>query len=144
MGPDPHHVLTGQKQPGGFFDKVASRDDWPCYSSGLSFLRRRDDGLPSGINLPTFLREGPLTWPGQHAGFLGQNFDPWQITGDPNKPDFRVDALTMAQGMDVVHLGKRQALLEEIKGTADTAKTEHYVRVYINTLRKKLVQHGLL
>ena len=22
-----HHVLTGEKQPGGFFDKVASRDD---------------------------------------------------------------------------------------------------------------------
>ena len=77
-------------------------------------MRRRDDGLPSGINLPTFLREGPLTWPGQHAGFLGQNFDPWQITGDPNSPDFRVDALTIAQGMDVVHLGKRQQLLEEI------------------------------
>ena len=109
-----HHVLTGQKQPGGFFDKIASRDDWPCYSSALSFLRRRDDGLPSGVNLPTFLREGPLVWPGQHAGFLGQNFDPWQITGDPNKPDFRVDALTMAQGMDVNHLGQRQMLLEEI------------------------------
>jgi two-component system KDP operon response regulator KdpE len=30
------------------------------------------------------------------------------------------------------------ALLEEIKGTTDGAKTEHYVRVYINTLRKKL------
>lgn len=109
-----HHVLTGQKQPGGFFDKVASRDDWPCYSSGLSYLRPRNDGLPSGINLPTFLREGPLTWPGQHAGFLGPNFDPWQITGDPNKPDFRVDALTMAAGMDIEHLGKRQELLAEI------------------------------
>jgi Protein of unknown function (DUF1501) len=109
-----HHVLTGQKQPGGFFDKIASRDDWPCYSSALSFLRRRDDGLPSGVNLPTFLREGPLVWPGQHAGFLGQNFDPWQITGDPNKSDFRVDALTMAQGMDVNHLGQRRMLLEEI------------------------------
>jgi len=30
------------------------------------------------------------------------------------------------------------ALLEEIKGAADAPKTEHYVRVYINTLRKKL------
>jgi hypothetical protein len=109
-----HHGLTGQKQPGGLFDKIASRDDWPCYSSALSFLRRRDDGLPSGVNLPTFLREGPLVWPGQHAGFLGQNFDPWQITGDPNKSDFRVDALTMAQGMDVNHLGQRRMLLDEI------------------------------
>lgn len=109
-----HHVLTGEKQPGGFFDKVASRDDWPCYSSALAYLRRRNDGLPSGVNLPTFLREGPLTWPGQHAGFLGPNFDPWQITGDPNHKDFRVDALTLANGMDVVHLGRRQALLDEI------------------------------
>jgi hypothetical protein len=24
-----HHVLTGHQQPGAFFDKVASRDDWP-------------------------------------------------------------------------------------------------------------------
>ena len=109
-----HHVLTGEKQPGGFFDKVASRDDWPCYSSALAYLRKRDDGLPSGVNLPTFLREGPLTWPGQHAGFLGPNYDPWQITGDPNKSDFRVDALTLASGMDVVHMGRRQALLEEV------------------------------
>ena len=65
-------------------------------------------------NLPTFLREGPLTWPGQHAGFLGANYDPWQITGDPNKPDFRVDALTLAAGIDVVHLGRRQMLLQEV------------------------------
>ena len=119
-----HHVLTGTKQPGGFFDKIASRDDWPCYSSALSFLRRRNDGLPTGVNLPTFLREGPLVWPGQHAGFLGQNFDPWQITGDPNLPDFRVDALTMAQGMDVVHLGRRQLLLEEIN-----RKQSHFAEV---------------
>jgi uncharacterized protein DUF1501 len=109
-----HHVLTGEKQPGGFFDKVASRDDWPSYSAALSFLRPRNDGLPSGVNLPTFLREGPLTWPGQHAGFLGPNYDPWQITGDPNKPDFRVDALTLAPGIDVTQLGRRQLLLEQI------------------------------
>lgn len=109
-----HHVLTGEKQPGGFFDKVASRDDWPCYSSALAFLRKREDGLPSGVNLPTFLREGPLTWPGQHAGFLGPNYDPWQITGDPNKSDFKVESLTLAAGIDAVHLGRRQLLLEEI------------------------------
>lgn len=109
-----HHVLTGEKQPGGFFDKVASRDDWPCYSSALAFLRPRNDGLPCGVNLPTFLREGPLTWPGQHAGFLGANFDPWQITGDPNHRDFRVDALTLAPGIDISRLDRRQSLLQEV------------------------------
>src|SRR5438132_1202844 len=59
-----HHLLTGYPQPGAFFDKVASHDDWPCYSSTLAYLRPRQDGLPTGINLPNFLIEGPLTWPG--------------------------------------------------------------------------------
>lgn len=109
-----HHVLTGEKQPGGFFDKVASRDDWPAYSSGLAFLKPREDGLPSGVNLPTFLQSAPLTWPGQHAGFLGPNYDPWQITGDPNKKNFRVDAMTLIDGLDVSRLDRRQELLREI------------------------------
>ncbi len=109
-----HHVLTGTVQPGAFFDKVASRDDWPCYSSGCAYVRPRTDGLPTGINLPTFLMEGPLTWPGQHAGFLGPKYDPWQITGDPNAKDFRVEALSLAQGLDVQRLDQRKGLLESL------------------------------
>ncbi len=109
-----HHVLTGHPQPGAFFDKVASRDDWPAYSCGLNYLRPRTDGMPSGVNVPTFLVEGPLTWPGQHAGFLGPRYDPWQITRDPNSPDFRVENLRPAAGLEVTRLGDRQALLEEV------------------------------
>jgi hypothetical protein len=109
-----HHVLTGHPQPGAFFDKVASRDDWPAYSSALNYLRPRPDGLPSGVNLPTFLMEGPLTWPGQHGGFLGPRHDPWQITRDPNRPDFQVDSLRLAPGMEINRLDDRRALLEEV------------------------------
>ena len=109
-----HHVLTGAAQPGGFFDKVASRDDWPCYAGAYAYLRPREDGLPAGVNLPTFLKEGPLTWPGQHAGLLGQNYDPWQITGDPQSPEFRVDSLTLAPGIDVSRLAGRRELLGEL------------------------------
>jgi hypothetical protein len=122
-----HHVLTGTVQPGAFFDKVASRDDWPCYSSALAYLKPRRDGIPSGVNLPTFLLQGPLTWPGQHAGFLGPKYDPWQITGDPQKKDFRVDNLTLAPGIDVPRLEKRQSLLGELNRQqqllADLAET---------------------
>jgi Protein of unknown function (DUF1501) len=109
-----HHVLTGHPMPGAFFDKVASRDDWPCYSSGRAYLRPRNDGIPGGINLPTFLMEGPLTWPGQHAGFLGPKYDPWQISRDPNKSDFRVDSLQLAPGIEVGRLGDRRTLLDEV------------------------------
>jgi uncharacterized protein (DUF1501 family) len=107
-----HHVLTGAQQPGAFFDKVASRDDWPCYSGALDYLHPRRDGVPSGVNLPTFLMEGPLTWPGQHAGFLGPKHDPWQITRDPNAANFRVDGLRLAPGLEVTRLGGRRALLD--------------------------------
>ena len=111
-----HHVLTGHPQPGAFFDKVASRDDWPSYSSALDYLRPRRDGVPSGVNLPTFLMEGPLTWPGQHAGFLGPRHDPWQITQDPDRPDFRIDNLRLAPGLEVDRLSDRRALLEQVDG----------------------------
>ena len=80
----------------------------------MDYLRPRTDGLPSGINLPTFLREGPLTWPGQHSGFLGPRFDPWQITRDPNLADFGLDSLAPAPGIDVNRLHDRQALLAEV------------------------------
>jgi hypothetical protein len=109
-----HHVLTGHPQPGAFFDKVASRDDWPSYSSALDYLRPRRDGIPSGVNLPTFLMEGPLTWPGQHAGFLGPRHDPWQISRDPNARDFAVTNLSRAPGIEVERLSDRKTLLAQI------------------------------
>ncbi len=109
-----HHVLTGHQQPGAFFDKVASRDDWPSYASTLDHVRPRTDGLPTGVNLPTYLMEGPLTWPGQHAGFLGPRHDPWQITRDPGAADFGMDSLRPAAGIDVTRLADRRALLQEV------------------------------
>ncbi len=109
-----HHMMTGHPQPGAFFDKVASRDDWPCFAGGLDYLRPRNDGIPSGVNLPTYFMEGALTWPGQHAGILGPRHDPWQITRDPNRPDFRVDSLQLAQGLEVERLNDRRALVAQV------------------------------
>jgi hypothetical protein len=109
-----HHLLTGHQMPGAFFDKVASRDDWPSYSSAKAYLHPRTDGIPTGVNLPTFLMEGPLTWPGQHAGFLGPKFDPWQLSRDPNAADFHMENLTLAPGLEVNRLADRRRLLDEI------------------------------
>lgn len=114
-----HYVLTGELQPGGFFDKVASRDDWPSYAAGCAYLRPRNDGIPSGVNLPTYLWSGALTWPGQHAGLIGPKYDPWQITGDPNKDDFRVDNLTLAAGLDVQRLDYRRSLVNDFNRQRD-------------------------
>lgn len=123
-----HHVLTGQMQPGAFFDKIASRDDYPNYAAGRAYFRGAPEGTPVGVNLPTYLMEGPLLWPGQYAGFLGPKFDPMQITNDPNRPDFKVDNLRPAPGIEVGQMRDRMALLNAVndqqKWLADAAETK--------------------
>ena len=94
-----HEILTGHSQPGAFFDKIASRDDYPCYAAAIDAIRPRGDGVPSGVMLPTFLMEGPLVWPGQHAGFLGPKHDPWQVRQDPNRPGFGFEGLALPDGL---------------------------------------------
>jgi hypothetical protein len=119
-----HHVLTGAPQPGAFFDKIASRTDWPCYASTLDYVRPRNDGVPSGVHLPTYLMEGPLTWPGQYAGLLGAKHDPWQITKDPNLSSFRVESLRLSNGLDLHRLSQRRSLLAQVNRQQERLSTE--------------------
>ena len=116
-----HELLTGHSQPGAFFDKIASRDDYPCYAAGLDYVRPRNDGIPSGVMLPTFLMEGPLVWPGQHAGFLGPKHDPWQIRQDPNRPGFRVDSLSLPVGFSVERLEQTAGAARPDRAPSSTA-----------------------
>ncbi len=117
-----HRVLTGQvSNPRGAsdLDRVASRDDFPCYAAVSTSVRGRTDGIPSGVALPLRLVEGPLTWPGQDAGFLGPRHDPWQLRLDPNKPDSRDDSLSLPAGLglDADRLHRRRHLLGQIAET---------------------------
>jgi hypothetical protein len=112
-----HRVLTGQaSNPRGAsdLDRVATRDDFPCYAAVLDRLRRRSDGVPSGVALPTRLVEGPLTWPGQDAGFLGPRHDPWQLRLDPTRPEARDDSLALPAGLDPQRLHRRRHLLRQV------------------------------
>jgi hypothetical protein len=118
-----HWVLTGQPQPGAFFDKIASRDDYPCYASALDYVRP-SRGVPTGVTLPTHLIEGPLTWPGQTAGFLGPKFDPWQIKQDPNRPGFRVADLTLPEGFTIDRLRSRLDLLGVLSRDRDALDSQ--------------------
>jgi hypothetical protein len=112
-----HRVLTGQaSNPRGAndLDRVASRDDFPCYAAVLDSLRRRRDGIPNGVALPLRLVEGPLTWPGQDAGFLGPRHDPWQLRLDPNRPDAHDDSLALPAGLEPARLHRRRHLLGQV------------------------------
>lgn len=113
-----HVALTGRPTPvprgGSDLDRVESRYDFPNFAAALDYVRPRNDGIPSGVSLPNYYIEGPLTWPGQHAGFLGPKHDPWQINHDPNDANFRIDSLSLQPGLTSPRLVSRRELLDTI------------------------------
>lgn len=113
-----HVALTGRPTPfpraGSDLDRVESRNDFPNLAAAVDFLRPSAGGIPTGVSLPNYFIEGPLTWPGQHAGFLGPKHDPWQINRDPSDPKFRVDALSLQEGVTVPRLVSRRELLDSL------------------------------
>ena len=128
--PGTHRLLTGAPMPnqrGTDLDNVLSRRDWPCYGAALNAMRPRRDGIPNGVTLPHALIEGPLTWPGQHAGFLGPGHDPMLVTQDPNSANFRMDDFALPTGTDPARVEQRRSLLERLGsgGTGDPAFREH-------------------
>ncbi len=133
--PGTHRLLTGSTMPlqrGSDLDNVLSRRDWPSYAAGLNYLRPRHDGIPNGVTLPHSLIEGPLTWPGQHAGFLGQHHDPMLVTQDPNSPKFKMDAFTLPDGIDPPRVTGRRTLLDQLEspGATDPAFRDHQHRAF--------------
>ncbi len=139
-----HVALTGRPTPvprgGSDLDRVETRNDFPNYAAALNYVRPRSDGIPSGVTLPNYLIEGPLTWPGQHAGFLGPKHDPWQIQGDPNEKNFRASALAMPPELDMPRLQSRRALLESFNhgdrqvASADTSAFREQQDIAFNLL----------
>jgi hypothetical protein len=131
--PGTHRLLTGATMPAQRqtdLDNVLSRRDWPCYAAGLDYLRPRHDGVPNGVTLPHALIEGPLTWPGQHAGLLGPARDPMLVTQDPNSPNFRMDAFALAAGTDADRLRERRGLLDRMDRGGDAAFRGHRERAF--------------
>ncbi len=78
------------------------------------YVRGRSGGIPNGVALPTKLIEGPLTWPGQDAGFLGPIHDPWQLRMDPRHPEQPDDSLSLAEGLSPQRLHERRHLLGQV------------------------------
>lgn len=123
-----HVALTGRDTPiprgGSDLDRQQSRNDFPNYAAALDYLRPRNDGIPTGVSLPNYFIEGPLTWPGQYSGFLGVKHDPWQINQDPNSDDFKVDELTLQSGIPRERLLSRRQLLDRIDRDQSAAVPE--------------------
>lgn len=84
----------------------------PSHAAIVRALRPDGDGLPSAIALPYHIaNDGEILWPGQTAGVLGRQFDPWLISCDPSKPDFQVPDLSLQSDISSSRFASRRALL---------------------------------
>ncbi|MBP3954280.1 DUF1501 domain-containing protein [Gemmata sp. G18] len=106
-------ALTGRTPAGG--DQELLADDprgIPTLGSAVSFaLGARAGSLPY-VALP-YTIYNVVQLPGQTPGLLGGAFDRFQVTGDPNAPDFRIAAFENA-----TELGARAELLRGLDRSA--------------------------
>jgi hypothetical protein len=108
-------MITGRKYPRAPARAAAmSREDHPHYGSVLTAVRPADSAaVPSFVTLPEQMNpNGPIR-AGQHAGFLGSNYDPMVVNADPNAPEFSAGELTLQEGLTGGRILRRRALLAQ-------------------------------
>src|SRR3954452_6094556 len=98
-------ALTGHKNPRVKGDDIRpATDDYPCMGSAVARLRSPGQALPPHVWLLDMHRR---TFAGEGGGFLGQTCDPFRILQAPNRPDFRVQALSPSREPPLDRIGAR-------------------------------------
>jgi hypothetical protein len=113
-----HLALTGHLAPTINSDAAPPNDrDTPHLGSMVARLRGGSGTLPDFVTLP-WLAFHPAApggrAPGQNAGWLGHRFDPLVISGDPSHPDWKVQELSLIDGVGFDRIHSRRELLREV------------------------------
>ena len=121
------HTLTGRVPEAG--DRP---DSFPCYGACLNYVRRTQPFLIPHAALP-FVMNNNFRNPGQTAGFLGTEFQPLLIQGDPDTLTYHAGGtlrvLDLPIDVTTGRLERRWDLLRTLDsaGAADRARS---MRVY--------------
>lgn len=112
-----YQMLTGVPHVPLSQENVTSRAPnlAPSHAAIMRALRPDRDGLPSSIALPYHIaNDGEIIWPGQMAGVLGRQFDPWQLYCDPSQANFRVPDLALQDDVAQKRFALRRRLLSQL------------------------------
>jgi hypothetical protein len=118
-----HTTLTGQLPPVNKSDAEPPSDrDTPHLGCVMSHLRPATV-LPSFVTLPWKVLHPAAPGghaPGQHGGWLGRQYDPFVLPGDPSQADWQVPALALTEGVTRERMQSRVELLRHL----DAARAE--------------------
>ena len=123
-------ALTGHPHPLPGTNTTARPDDFPTYGSLISRLIPTRRPVPDFVVLGPVMHQGarpPLA--GQNAGFLGPGFDALRVPDDPGEQSFRVDSVTLPDGVPQSRLAARQSLLSSIDPTGRMSRNRHFTGV---------------
>lgn len=107
-------VFTGRTPAGGDLELLADESrSFPTLGSSVSFgLGNRAHSLPF-VAVP-YTIYNVVQLPGQTPGFLGGAYDRFQVSGNPNQPEFRIAALEPPQGRSALAVAERTRLLDAL------------------------------
>jgi len=109
-----YQMMTGRVH-GSPGDVPASPKDWPCLGSVVGALKPSERSPLSSVTLPEPVVNNPgIPWPGQNGGFMGRTWDPSLFKCDPSAPDFRIESLSLPDGMSIDRMAARQGLMRDL------------------------------
>src|SRR5207244_8576339 len=89
--PATYFVTTGRPLLRAALAVTPSENDFPHLGAQVALKQISARKVPPAVSLPDPVSDGPYTTPGQNGGFLGAQYAPFQIFGDPNSERFTVD-----------------------------------------------------
>ncbi|MFN7560767.1 MAG: DUF1501 domain-containing protein [Prosthecobacter sp.] len=130
-----YYNLTGHapdptfKQQGN--DRRPYPEDWPYMGSVVTMKRPQHPTLPSLITLPHKPSKLPFTRPGQFAGRIGMEFDPFILNGSFEQPlDFAAPTISIGGSMTAQRMQDRQGLLSALNSARRDLDHEMAVQNY--------------
>lgn len=107
--PDSSHGTADHFMMSGF--RFNPSLTYPTYGSVIAKERGYREGMPPFVQLGTHVDR---RFNGGLAGYLGAVYNPFEIGGDPSGKNFRVEGLSMTDGIDLGRLGRRVTMLEAV------------------------------
>jgi Protein of unknown function (DUF1501) len=116
-------------------------NDHPHFGSLLARNRPQRDGAPAFVSLPESIKDaGVNEFPGQGAGFLGKQFDPFLIEAVEGQIGFRTPDIVLPSEMPASRLDQREALLAPLNGRVPNADRDSLYRRAFGLMRSPAVR----